>query len=185
MNKTARTQPVWTDVKTKLADYDRAALMGLIQDLYAASKDNKAFLHARFGLGGDFLKPYKDTLSRWLSPNPSSHQNFSVAKARKAIADYKKAIGQPEELAELMVFYCECAAGFSREVDLQDEGFFNALVSMFREALKTIQILPEDRRDTFMTRLNRVCQISYRLGYGVGDDMDYLLRMYESDDGSE
>ena len=40
--------------------------MGLIQDLYAAHKDNQTFLHTRFGLGEDVLKPYKETLDRWL-----------------------------------------------------------------------------------------------------------------------
>jgi hypothetical protein len=39
-----------------------------------------------------------------------------VANARKAIADYTKAIGQPEGLAELMVFYCERASGFAANV---------------------------------------------------------------------
>ena len=35
-----RSQPTWTDVKAKLADLDRTNLMGLVQDLYAAHKDN-------------------------------------------------------------------------------------------------------------------------------------------------
>lgn len=35
----------WSDVKTRLTDFDRAGLIGLIQDLYAASRDNRAFLH--------------------------------------------------------------------------------------------------------------------------------------------
>lgn len=56
---TTKSAPGWSDVKTKLADFDRAGLIGLVQDLYAASKDNQAFLHARFALGGDVLKPYK------------------------------------------------------------------------------------------------------------------------------
>ena len=43
------------------------------------------------------------------------NQDTSVTKAKKAISDYKKAIGQSEGLAELMVFYCERAAGFSNE----------------------------------------------------------------------
>jgi hypothetical protein len=30
------------------------------------AKDNQSFLHARFGLGDDVLKPYKETLERWL-----------------------------------------------------------------------------------------------------------------------
>ena len=46
-----KKSPTWSDVKAKLADFDRASLQGLVKDLYGASKDNQAFLHARFGLG--------------------------------------------------------------------------------------------------------------------------------------
>lgn len=52
------SKPSWSDIKGKLADFDRQGLIGLVQDLYAASKDNQAFLHARFALGDDVLKPY-------------------------------------------------------------------------------------------------------------------------------
>src|SRR5215471_8001427 len=61
-----RSQPTWTDVKARLASFDRLGLLGLIQDFYAAHKDNQTFLHTRFGLGEDILKPYKETLDRWL-----------------------------------------------------------------------------------------------------------------------
>ena len=118
---TKKNSPSWSDVKTKLSDFDRAGLMSLVQDLYAASKDNQAFLHARFALGDDALKPYKLTIDRWLWPDVFKNQDTSVAKAKKAISDYKKAIAQPEGLAELMVFYCERAAGFSNDIGLQDE----------------------------------------------------------------
>jgi hypothetical protein len=53
-----RSQPKWTDVKAKLAGLDRIGLIGLIQDLYSAHKDNQAFLHTRFGLGENVLEPY-------------------------------------------------------------------------------------------------------------------------------
>ena len=46
----SKSQPTWTDVKTKLAGFDRAGLLDLIQNLYASQKDNQRFLHARFGL---------------------------------------------------------------------------------------------------------------------------------------
>lgn len=81
----------WIDVKAKLADLDRAGLLSLVQDLYTASKDNQAFLHARLHLGDDVLKPYKATIARWLWPDVFKNQDASVAKAKKAIADYKKA----------------------------------------------------------------------------------------------
>lgn len=65
--KPTKSTPSWSDVKTRLADFDRAGLLGLVQDLYAASKDNKAFLHARFGLSDDPLEPYKDVIIRRIS----------------------------------------------------------------------------------------------------------------------
>lgn len=61
-----RSTPSWSDLKVKLADLDRAELIGLVQALYAANRDNQAFLHARFALGEDVLKPYKATIDRWL-----------------------------------------------------------------------------------------------------------------------
>jgi hypothetical protein len=165
----------WSDVKAKLAEFDRAGLLGLVQDLYAASKDNQAFLHARLALGDDVLKPYKATIDRWLWPDPFKKQDTSVSIAKKALSDYRKAIGKPVDLAELMVFYCERAAGFSEDVGLQDEGYFDALVRMFEQALKIIDTLPEDVRPRFHGRLDAVRRISHNVGYGVGDDMDDLL----------
>jgi hypothetical protein len=167
--------PTWNDVKGRLADFDRAGLVRLIQDLYAASKDNQAFLQARFSLSDDVLKPYKSAIDRWLWPAVFKNQSTSVAKAKKAISDYKKAIGQPEGLAELMVFYCERAAGFSNDVGLQDEGYFNALIRMFEQALKVIGTLPASDRLELFARLDSVRRTSHNFGYGVGDDMDVLL----------
>ena len=98
-----KSHPTWTDVKAKLADFDRVALLGLIQSLYAAHKENQTFLHARFGLAEDVLEPYKKTIDRWLWPDVFRRQDTSVSQAKRAISDYRKAVGDPEGLAELMV----------------------------------------------------------------------------------
>jgi hypothetical protein len=173
-----RSKPTWTDVKAKLAGLDRINLLVLVQDLYAAHKDNQTFLHTRFGLGEDVLKPYKETLARWLSPNVIRNQEPSVAKAKQAISSYRKAVGEPAGLAELMVFYCENAAGFSNDFGYQDASHFNALIYMLEQALKTIDQLPEGDRDDLIARLDEVCTVSHNFGYGVGDDMDVLLEKY-------
>ena len=94
-NRKPTSQPTWTDVKAKLADFDRAALLGLIQSLYAAHKDNQMFLHTRFGLGEDVLKPYKNTIDRWLWPDVLRNQDASVTKAKQAISNYRKSVGEP------------------------------------------------------------------------------------------
>jgi hypothetical protein len=172
------SKPTWTDVKAELASFDRLGLLGLIQDLYAADKDNQAFLHARFGLGEDVLKPYKETLDRWLWPDVLRNQDTSVVRAKQAISGYKKAVGDSVGLAELMVFYCECAAGFASDIAYQDDSYFDALVRMFEQALKTIARLSASDRNPLIARLDKVSTISHNFGYAVGDDMDSLLAKY-------
>src|SRR6266699_2029891 len=68
VRRQSKPQPTWTDVKAKLASFDRRQLLGLVQDLYAAHKDNQIFLHARFGLAENVLEPYRQTIDRWLWP---------------------------------------------------------------------------------------------------------------------
>ena len=174
---------MWTDVKAKLAGFDRAGLLGLIQNLYILQKDNQRFLHARFGLGEDVLKPFKETIERWLWPDVFRNQDTSVSKAKQAIAEYRKAVGDPEGMSELMVFYCEQAAGFCSDICNDDEGYFDALVRMFEQALKLADTLPADRRNGLVARLERVRVTSHNFGYGVGDDMDYLLSKYTEREG--
>ena len=177
-SKTKRSTS-WSDVKARLIHFDHDGLVGLVHDLYTADKSIQIFLHARFGLGEDILEPYKITISRCLWPDMFRNQTVSVAEAKKAIANYRKAIGQPEGLAELMVFYCERGSGFSVEVGLQDEDFFNALVRMFEQALKAISKLPDEQRPLLMERLEAVCRISQNIGYGVEDAMEDLLVEYD------
>ncbi|MFN3417633.1 MAG: hypothetical protein ACK4ZD_15110 [Caldimonas sp.] len=170
---TDKSTPRWSDVKARLAELDHAGLVKLVQDLYAASRDNKAFLHARFGLGDDPLEPYKDVIIRWINP-PDFRNPISVAKAKKAISDYKKALGRPEGLAELTVFYCEEVFDFLAGCGIDDEGFYDSLVRMFEQALKYVLALPAAQQAAFLARLDRVRQLGQNVGWGVGDDFDHF-----------
>ena len=104
-------------------------------------------------MGQDRLRPYKETIDRWLWPDAFSRQVPSVLKAKQAIASYKKAIGDPAGLAELMVFYCEQASGFASDLGYQDESYLNALVRMFERALIKANTLPAPDRDALVTSL--------------------------------
>ncbi len=99
-------------------------------------------------------------------------------KAKQAISSYRKAVGDLAGLAELMVFYCERAAGFCSDVGYQEDGYFNALVRIFEQALKAITQLSPSSRNALIARLNKVRTVSHNFGYGVGDDMDSLLAKY-------
>ena len=175
VTRQSKSQPSWTDVKAKLASFDRKGLLALIQDLYAAHKDNQTFLHARFGVGEDALQPYKQIIDRWVSPDVFKKQDISVVKARQAISNYKKAVGESAGLAELMVFFCERAAGFCSDYGNDDESYFDALLLMFEQALTVANTLPASSRDALIARLDLVSDICQNFGYGVGETMDYFL----------
>ena len=155
-----------------MADLDRAALIGLLQNLYAASKDNQAFLHARFGLGDDPLEPYKHAIIRWINP-PDYRSPISVSKAKKAISDYKKALGQPGGLAELTVFYCEAVFDFLAGCGMDDDGYYDALMRMFEQAVKHVLALPAAQQRAFIARLDRLRHLGQNVGWGVGSDFDH------------
>jgi hypothetical protein len=175
-----KSKPTWAEVKGRLASFDRAALLGLLQDLYAADESNRAFLHARFGLGEDPLQAYKKTVDRWLWPDVFRRQQTSVARAKRAITQYKKALGDSVGLAELLVFYCERAAGFCQDVDHRDTAYFDALVRIFGQARKATASLSGNIQNGFLARLDHVRSIGRRLGNGVGEDMDVLFAEYSS-----
>jgi hypothetical protein len=67
-------------------------------------------------------------------------------------------------------------AGFCNDLGNQDEGYFDALIRMFEQALQIIGELPAPDPYVLIARLDRVRVISHNFGYGVGDDMDFPFR---------
>lgn len=171
--------PTWIDVKVALTKFDRAGLIGLVQDLYGGSKDNQAFLHARLNLGRDQLEPYKAMISKSICPDLMRGQPISVSKAKKAITAYKKAIGHPEGLAELAIFYCEEAFSFLEGVAMDDQAYFLSLIRMYSQAIRFVSNLPPDVRIGYADRLDKLRSRGRHVGWGVEDELNSLW--YDSD----
>src|SRR4051812_15978525 len=172
--RSKNASPTWNDVKTALMDFDRAGLRGLVQALYSASKDNQAFLHARLGLGHDQLQPFKVSISRWISPDLMKGHPISVSKAKKAVADYKKAIGHPHGMAELSIFYCEEALGFLESCSMDDEKYFAALIRMFGRSLEIVSSLPPAERGTYLERLDKLRSRGRNVGWAIEEEFNSL-----------
>jgi hypothetical protein len=172
--RSKNASPTWSDVRTALLDFDRAGLRGLVQDLYTASKYNQAFLHARLGLGHDQLQPFKACISNGICPDLMNNQLVSVSKAKKAIADYKKAIGRLEGMAELSIFYCEEAFGFLESCSMEDEGYFSALIRMYGRSLEFVSSLPPAERATYLERLDKLRSRGRHIGWGVEEEFNSL-----------
>jgi hypothetical protein len=172
--RSKNASPTWNDVRTALLDFDRAGLRGLVQDLYTASKDNQAFLYARLGLGHDQLQPFKACISNWICPDVMNNQAISVSKAKKAIADYKKAIGHPNGMAELSIFYCEEAFGFLESCSIEDESYFAALIRMYGRSIEFVSRLPPAERTTYLDRLDKLRSRGRDVGWAVEEEFNSL-----------
>jgi hypothetical protein len=172
--RSKKASPTWGDVRTTLLDFDRAGLRGLVQDLYTASKDNQAFLHARLGLGHDPLQTFKASISKWISPDLMKGQPVSVSKTKKAIANYKKAIGRTDGMAELSIFYCEEAFGFLQSRSIEDESDFAALIRMYGRSIELVSRLAPAERTTYLERLDKLRARGRNVGWGVAEEFDSL-----------
>ena len=170
----SKSQPKWTDVKAKLTSFDRPALLGLIQDLYAAHKDNQTFLHARFGFGRNASPLQRNDGSLALAGR--LQQAGSVrSKGQASHFQLQEGRRRPRRTSRVDGLLLRAGLRFCSDLGYQDESYLNALVRMFEQALIIATTLPASGRDALVARLDRVRTIGHKCGYGVGDDMDSML----------
>ena len=101
-------------------------------------------------------------------------QAVSVAKAKKAIAAYRKAVGRPEGMAELCIFYCEQAARLIGDSGMEGETYYSALVRMFDQGLTLAIELQPAERDAMLKRLDAVRGSLRNVGWGVSDAVNEI-----------
>ena len=173
--KPHKKKATWTDVKAAISNFERPALIGLISDLYAFSLENKDFLHARFSLGADVLKPYKKVIEEALFPDVMANDDVEIAVAKKAIANYGKAVGDPKGMLELMVYFVECGAAFSLDVGYGDENFFESLERMYEKAIKLLLTLDEATIDEYRDRFKELVASTKNIGWGFHDTLSAIF----------
>jgi hypothetical protein len=102
------------------------------------------------------------------------NQPISISKAKKAIADYKKAVGRLDGLAELSTFYCEEALSFLESCGMEDESYFIALIRMYDRSLQLALNLSAAERITYLQRLDKLRSRAGHIGWGVQDELNSL-----------
>ena len=139
MAKTKHATHSWKDIRSVLTKASHRDLLSLVGDLYALRKENQNFLYARFIKDGDTLVPFKEAIEQYVSPAEPWKHPVKLSLARKAISDYRKAVGDPEGLAELMLYYAECGVSFTLDFGDIDEPFYNSVVGVFFDGLKMLK----------------------------------------------
>lgn len=148
----AKTKYSWKDLKPVIAEFPAKDLLGLVQDLYRFSADNRDFLHTRFLSRGrpnqEDLKPYKRRIRLALCPDDPWKHAVKLSAGRKVIRDFKKAHGDPGATLELMLHYVRCGNDFTRQFGDVDTSFYQSMMSMFGDIVTTLN----QQRDPALVR---------------------------------
>jgi len=164
----------WVDVKRTLRNASQRDLLALLAELYALNRENRSFLNARFTHAGADLRPYRAMIER--AVNPPIEVPLRPADGRKAVRDYRKAVGDPTGVVELLVFYVEQGTAFTLDVGDVDGAFYDSLISAFREALAEIAKAPDAALGAaFLPRLTAIVESARGMGWGYFDELTRLL----------
>jgi hypothetical protein len=171
----------WKNIRSALNQSDRKELLKLVGDLYALRKENQDFLFSRYLKDDSNLASYKKTIENHISPAEPWKTPVKISLARRAIRDYKKAIGDPKGLAELMLFYAECGFNYTIELGDIDEAFYNSIVSVYRDGLVMLNQCDQNVIDELLPHFKSVFESSYDLGWGLYDALREDLEFYFPD----
>lgn len=165
----------WSAVKNVLASKEPKELLSLIKDLYSLNQQNKTFIQTKYSFT-DPIKPYMEIISQCISLD--YRKPINLAGAQKAISQYRKAVGDPKELLELMVFYVECGNDLTCEYGDIDEKFYFSLESMFEKALQALAKSDTATVEEYLPRLQDIVEKAENIGWGYYDTIVELLYDY-------
>jgi len=177
-----KKQPTWSDIKRKLAEIDRPGLLGLVQDLFHASADNRAFLASRFLAaedGGAALEEMREKIITQFFPKRGVGDP-NLREARKVISLYRRSRGDARGLSELMLTYVEAGTRFTNTYGDIDEAFYNSLSSVLADLMKLLKT-PEGMAEysNFAPRLSHLASNARDVGWGYGDEVVEEIQMLE------
>lgn len=170
-------QSQWKTIRSKLNQTSRGDLIGLVGELYKLNDQNQLFLETRFGDQQGGLEDYKLIIEASICPSEPWKRDVSLSTGRKAIRDYKKALGDAEGLIDLMIYYCECGILFTLQFGDIDERFYASIESMYQSALDLLK-KHKKLEDLFFTRIEKIVKDTHGMGWGFHDTLKEIFETY-------
>lgn len=170
-NKPAKKPGGWSAARQHLATWNKSALLALVKDLYDAQAENRDFIHARCqaeGDGGEVMEKYRQKVVEQFFP-ARGFGKLKLGEARKAIRDYRKATGNLNGTAELLMTYVENGVQFTDQYGDIDERFYSSIESALDELAALLRGEARELYPQFRNRLAGVEQMANGIGWGFHD----------------
>lgn len=149
----------------------------MIKALYEQHDDAKYFIHAFVFSGHETLEVYKRLISNAIYLDTNDRQaTIDFSQAKHAIADFKKANGDPMCVLELMVHYVEIGTDQTKGICIDYAEYYDSLASMFRRIIKRLIGPDNQHAEVFRPRLERIIHNATRTGYGYQERLQEMFR---------
>lgn len=185
MKKSIQKPGGWSVVKAEIKDWNAVQLTALIKDLHDSSAENRAFLAARVLPEShleESLEPYRHRIVEQFYPK-RGFGKLKLGEARKAIRDYKKATGNLQGTAELLLTYLENGNDFTLEYGDIDARFYDSLCSVMDELAALLKKQCPVFYAKFSERLDELASNASGLGWGYGDHINWAVDELEDELG--
>lgn len=161
------------DLKKHLKKLEQNELIQIIADLYKMNQDVKDFLNVKFN-GEKVIQELYERAENEIMDEFFSDKGFGkmrLAKAKKAITNFKKFTNDAERELELMLFYVEIGTEFTIIYGDIDERFYSSMESMFHKVVKACEN-DEKLFNKFRDRLYKiVMDTDGAVGWGYHDNL--------------
>ena len=106
-----------------------------------------------------------------LSPDVHKNKPIQIAKGKKAITDYTRAVGDSKGILELMLYFVEKEANFTASYGDIDAGFYLALERMYDNALDLLLTMDDQTIAEYRDRFEAVVTSTSGIGWGFHDKL--------------
>lgn len=170
-----------SELKKYLHSKSQEELIRQITELFTRFEQVKDFYQIRLNPAFNdaaVQEKYKTEIRN--SVIPESEKDFrntpNLAKAEKAVSDYKRIAASNSGVIEIYLYYVETVSDFINEFGDIDEEFYESMELKFEEALKLI--VKDGLQDIFEKSCQRIVNETKDFGYGSGDDLRYCYEQY-------
>jgi hypothetical protein len=154
------------ELKKTLTQFDKKELIRLIIELAKLKKDNMEWLEIEFQRPDELpelLEYYKKKISKAFDLN-------DLTAAKKAIADFKKASPDRENLIDLMIYYVEQGTEITLDCGDMYEDFYTKLENVYIDAIKLLNEWGDTKLiEKFRPRLETLVMKTEDVGWGYYD----------------
>ena len=169
-----------TELKKHLKECSADELINELCKLSGLFPQVNEYFFAKYGgeaAANKLLSQAKDAIENEFFPlRGMPRARISVAK--KAISDFKKQCADPAKIAELQLFYVAEVSEFMENYG-SDEPFCNTMFSVFENFAETAtKIEDESVLRQFIPTIQKIDQVSYRIGYGMDGFVTNILSDY-------